>query len=303
MKNQLVFTCFFTFCYSFTAFGQSEFGALGTKWTYTEDRPTVPPPGSHWPYVLESESEVLIQGLVCKKLVGGQGFPEELIYIRTEGDSVFWWNAATQQFYLLYDFSAQPGDSWAIDMWPNTDGVGMSVFTLHVDSTGYEIWEGDSLRVWYVSYSGYEAYWGVRYLEKVGSPCFFTPVAGNFDRPICGLRCFEAPPATDYIFVDYPCDTVYTAIYTGIAEDADEKQIKVYPNPASRRITLDCSLYQDKILHLELFDPTGKRIYFESFNNDGSSVFEVSNIENGLYYLRLSHGEQALKHFKISVVH
>lgn len=303
MKNQLVFTCFFAFCCSLAIFGQSEFAAIGTKWTYTEYRLTAPPPGSEWPYVLESESEVLIQGFVCKKLVGGQGLPGELIYIRTEGDSVLWWNADTQQFYLLYDFSAQPGDSWNIDMWPNTDDVGMSVVTVHVDSTGYEIWEGDSLKVWYVSYSGYEAYWEVRYLEKIGSPCFFTPVAGNFDRPICGLRCFETPAATDYIFVDYPCDTIINSVFSSSQDPTSSEHIKIYPNPASGRITLEYPFWKGDILQIELLDLTGKRKFYESFHNDDNAVFDVSNIDNGLYFLRLSHAEQVLAHVKICVVH
>jgi hypothetical protein len=187
-------------------------------------------------------------------------------------------------------------------MWPNTDDVGMSVVTVQVDSTGYEIWEGDSLKVWYVSYSGYEAYWDVRYLEKVGSPCFFTPVASNFDRPICGLRCFETPPATDYIFVDYPCDTVINSIFSSSQYPTISEHIKFYPNPASGQVTLEYPFQNGEILQIELYDLTGKQVRSERFDNNVTYTFDTSGLPDGIYSLRLLHNGWVLKNMKLIII-
>jgi len=158
MKIQLVLTCFFTLCCSFAAFSQSDFAAIGTQWTYSQ---WVPGPntafGTRKPYYMQVDAEVVFQGRLCRRIIGGRaGFPQEpLFYVYNQGDSVFCWNAYNHWFNLLYDFSAETGDSWEIEMPAGSLPDGDTSISVFIDSIGYTIQNNDTLKVWYITYDDY----------------------------------------------------------------------------------------------------------------------------------------------------
>jgi Secretion system C-terminal sorting domain len=304
MKNQVFFTCFWVVLCSVVAFGQSGFAAIGTQWTYTQ---WVPGPntafGTFEPYYMKVDSEVVFQDRLCRRLIGGRASQPQLIhfFLYNEGDSVFWWDWYNDRFNLLYDFSAETGDSWEIEMPHGSLPKGDTTITVLVDSMSYMVMNNDTFKVWHISYNEW-ADWSDILIEGIGSTCYMIPSPDIHEFNVCGLRCFENT-LTDVNFVNHPCDTIISTIISSSEDPADTGYIKMYPNPAADQVTLEYPFGNVEALHLELFDITGKRLYFKSFKNDGGAVFDVSNLINGLYYLRVSHGEQVLKHFKVSVVH
>lgn len=79
---------------------------------------------------------------------------------------------------------------------------------------------------------------------------------------------------------------------------------RVYPNPASSQVTFEFNLTSEAPLSAELFDMNGRLIdlisagSFSTGNNNGS--FDVSNLQNGIYILRLT-GDSVVKNHRVIV--
>lgn len=296
MKPSSFFTCFFIFCCCFTTFAQSDFAAVGTKWTYTQGGVGIMPNSTnHWPYVLESINEEMYQGHLCKKILDHTTINDFSYYVYSEGDSVFYWDLFHNQFALLYNFSAQAGYTWIIEMPDNSPAY------ITVDSVGFIVVNNDTLKTWYISYTEHID-WGKTIVEGIGSTFFFIPYIDNDDLNIYEIRCFESS-LESYAFVDYPCDSVYTTIFVDINESEEVDPIKIYPNPASGQITLKCPFLQGETLTMALFDLSGRQLRSEQFINNGLFLLDASAVPNGLYQLQVLHETKVLKNLKMSIVH
>lgn len=302
MKNHLILSLLGIILSSFHASGQSDFAQVGTKWTYTEASPGVMPNSTvYMPYVMESVSEEVFEGKLCKKIIGLQPFFNFTFYVYSQNDSIFRWDGDNNRFNLLYDFTAEAGDSWDIEMPHFALGNGDTTINVLVDSVGFMVRNEDTLKVWYITY-GEAADWGNTIIEGIGNYYFFIPLPDIFERCICGgVRCFESPHA-DYVFVDYPCDTIYTEVISGIEEISDSDQISIFPNPTSGQITLSPLTLNGVVLSLEIVDLTGKTVFSETFKNIGPRIIDTTQLPRGLYVLRLSEDGQTLKSIKLTVV-
>jgi hypothetical protein len=294
MKNQLVFTCFLILFGSANAFSQSDFAAIGTQWTYTQwvSSPN-PAIGWRYPYYMKADSEVVFQGRLCRRLIGGRaGQPQlPLFYVYNEGDSVICWDWENERFNLLYDFSAETGDSWEIPMPSGFSPFGDTSIIISVDSTSQTVINNDTLKVWHISYDEF-ADWSSILIEHIGSTCFFIPRPDLYESNICVFRRFENS-VMDFNFVNYPCDSIITTNTSSSENPTEAEFIKIYPNPASDRITVECPFGIGETLYLELFDLSGKRVHFESCKNDGSLVFDLSNMASGFYSIRITGANKA----------
>jgi hypothetical protein len=68
----------------------------------------------------------------------------------------------------------------------------------------------------------------------------------------------------------------------GIPELAEDAFGQVYPNPASERISISMPLNSD----VSVYDNTGRKILETSTNNE-TMVMDVSNLEQGIYFLHI----------------
>lgn len=90
-----------------------------------------------------------------------------------------------------------------------------------------------------------------------------------------------------------------TATITGVEEMpfADFSNIKIYPNPSSTDVNVDFWLDQPGNIQAEVFDLTGKEMtapIFKHFHPGNNSFnFETSNLDNGMYFLKLSTDTQS----------
>lgn len=94
-------------------------------------------------------------------------------------------------------------------------------------------------------------------------------------------------PTTDEWFVvvdSMGCDV--TDCYLGLEEENTETvSFSVYPNPTSDNFTIELKgNYNTSKMHYKLMDLTGKKVQEGNLMN---SKLDVSNLDNGVYYLRL----------------
>jgi hypothetical protein len=148
MKNILPILLFST-CVSISFAQDIDFAPIGAKWHYSEEI-FVSFPVKTIPRTIEVTGEALIGGRMCRKI---EGIPPECTlpepcFVYSSHDSVFYWSTFANQFCLLYDFGAMPGEGW---VFKGLDPVQDSFF-VRVDSISYRIIAQDTLRVMHTTY-------------------------------------------------------------------------------------------------------------------------------------------------------
>lgn len=73
---------------------------------------------------------------------------------------------------------------------------------------------------------------------------------------------------------------------TGL-DDKLERQVNVYPNPASGQLFIELNAMVSK-LNVEIYNMTGQLVMNEIFRNTGTIGLDVSGLTNGIYILKLN---------------
>jgi hypothetical protein len=83
----------------------------------------------------------------------------------------------------------------------------------------------------------------------------------------------------------------------GIKEVDASGELSVFPNPGNGRITLNFENALTGEVKLEVFDLTGRRLYFESLTNAASlrnKNLDLTSLDVGFYVLKISSGKQKM---------
>lgn len=145
-------------------------------------------------------------------------------YIYEENDKVFWWNKDLQEFTVLYDYAAEPGDEWEIK-------VGEESITVHVDNVDIIDYQGENRKV--ITISDAEGVFNGDIVVGFGHLTSFFPerlMRSTKGFRVNGLRCYWADDALLYHNGD-DCDAIYGELH-GV-EEMYENGYAVYPNPAN----------------------------------------------------------------------
>lgn len=290
MKYKSLFLAFFSVSYGLLA--QSlDFVPLGAKWYYTE---TQYAPPSIFPHIVAVESKEMYQGKLCSKLSapGPGSLPEIPCYVYTQGDSVFFYSHFSNQFEMLYDFSAAVGDSWVIGGLAAVDPP-ISSDTIRVDSISTININGTNLKVWHISNS-FLYDWGDQIIETIGNTGLFAPRYGFFDIAVWGLRCYESPNV-DYHLVPYPCDTVI--ISTSTKNPTWENEINLLPTPFQDRLTIVTEL-SFALETFTIYDQTGALMLQKPIFSRATEI-NTANLAPGLYYYTLTVKDKGIKRGKL----
>ncbi len=162
----------FTFMLAFLAniiIAQTEWAPLGAKWTYSY---------VNSPFHLQSIGDTIINGHNCKTIKVADWNNYYYTY-KNSINQVFYWNFDQNQFHLVYDFSKGQGESWVC-----TDPVSNYSFTVTVDSVRNFIIDQDTLKVQYITNSGYAYSLGPYIIENIGSCWYQLPTNLSLDPPI-----------------------------------------------------------------------------------------------------------------------
>lgn len=271
------------------------FAPLGAKWTYTY--------ADHLPFSFTyrpCEATVgaieMFQGRMCSRLdfhpIPPWGamphiWTGDTIYLYENNDSVYFWSPYSQQFQLLYDFTADVGSSWVIGGLANSDENYPDSIVVTIDSTSTLLLNGDTLRVWHHGFSMYYD-WGMDIIEGIGNNGFLIPSWGLFESRVGNLRCFDYPPQA-WQFVPYPCDTVIFNLIGSTDESGREKMLTVSPNPFTNEISISATGRTGNGI-LSLFDPKGRLVYREEVSYPGT--LELSHLPDGLYVCQFTEDGQ-----------
>ncbi len=215
---------------------------VGAKWTYIQSS-GFGENGNF--YRLQVALDTTIDGKPCKKMVGGYNcalLPNAGEYVSFEGKKAYRYDFKTRRFWLLYDWSANVGDTVTVYV-PTTQTV--DSFKIRIDSTTSWTPNGEALRIQKFKPIGVSRWLfaSQQIIEKLGANAFFFPQASNCSPIQFGaMRCFEEPMQTPIKFVTYTCDTVIIRVRT--SDIFRQRKIDLSPTPSVSDVflTLDAPI-------------------------------------------------------------
>lgn len=274
---------------------------IGAKWYYNFY-------GSSYS-IFESVGDTVINGITCRKIQKSKPYDycfrpmQEYTYY--SNDSVYFYDFNISDFQLLYDFDAVAGDFWFY-RFPgyNFSGDMDSIKTI-VDSTDFVIINGITLKRLFVHYEDYNFEYEWLFddygldtsiiIEFIGDLRHMVNTyaldgwlseypLGNF------VRCYD-----DSFIGHYETGIVDSCNYVNLLDitDFENESFSVYPNPTNDKIFLDgdSSFYK-------IYSSDGKLI--QSGEVGSEHAIDVSNLQNGIYFLTLDDSKQAIRFVKVT---
>lgn len=237
-----------------------DFAPVGAKW-WINQIVLDPIPADSF-VIVEVTGEEMKEGELCRVIsnLSGCGLPEP-VFVFTRHDSVFFFSEVTDQFELLYDFTATVGSSWTVKGLAHIFGNEHTVTVTEVKEVDYQ---GQVLMTWMLD--GNFTIWGDRMVEKAGNLWHIGPtysedcIPGQSGFMPHYVRCYEEDGEL-YKFVFSDCDE-YDDISL-IEEMAQAHMFRLTPNPATSatRLELDAWLHHHRDIRLRLLHPSGRAIY------------------------------------------
>jgi len=113
-------------------------------------------------------------------------------------------------------------------------------------------------------------------------------IIGDFSHITIPLTNFTLSDSiVEIAFIDRYLNTMkgtYSGNYTGKSEiDFNKNKIKVYPNPASEYISINCSNETLQNKTLTIYSSDGKKVYSEKIKRYSEPVINISNYNPGIY--------------------
>jgi hypothetical protein len=290
-------------------FSQQHFAPVGAKWYYTPHCNGV----SNCEYfTFESVADTLVDGQVARKIIYTNHTPDvdEVIPDATlimYGDSNKIYYHFEDEFHVLYDFSAEIGDTLNIKLGTFANyyqlGSGNLIsnsqeIQVLVNSVGMTTINNENLRTLNYSFvldNNPDAIWGNfnfgngSIIERIGNTNAglfgesLTQVLGGFTG---NFRCYEDSSFTysnpNYTF---PCDYIFS---TAIKE-LNEEQFQIFPNPVSNKLFIKKRSGNPNSYKVQIIDVKGIILneVFHSINSNETIEIDTQNIKDGFYFLRI----------------
>jgi hypothetical protein len=205
--------------------------------------------GAEWYYeILNDDGSITYQHLMCTGDTTINGKRPKIIirsntqydkdlhtevtheYVYEENGKVFWWNKRLGKFTVLYDFSAEVGDEWIIEVGDET------IITRVYDS---EIQYINGIPYKKLTIADQDNVFSGNLLSTIGHMTSFFPerlmTRGKGYR-VDGLRCYWVEDELVFYQGNENCDAIYAELHNGVGEDGPSTgsgTLTVYPNPAN----------------------------------------------------------------------
>ncbi len=274
------FIPFLFFIFSISFLSAQEFAPVGATWTYK----LFWIQGTNFP-TLTSSKDTIVNNKVCKFLEGYLSCTYITPIVYEENGQVFYYDEIGDDFFLLYDFNLNAGESWTIHV-PNS-WLGLDSIVYIVDSVGTFTYNGNILKTQYVhplenygvSFSGGS---DIIY-ENIGSGNNFF-LQSHVCDPVTGpLRCYDDENVGLIKFV--PEDTPCNSFGSSVENKINSKEINIYPNPFNDYIFIDTELSVQKI---KIFNAQGVLIQEENnFNWNQKIELKNKHLVQGLYFVEI----------------
>jgi len=276
------------------------------------------PVGARWEYQqrsfssttscqVEVRKDTIIDARSCKVFkTNCAPEPEDTFYLCPEGEKVY--RYADSTFHILYDFTAQLGDT--ITTWVPFAGIG-SIFEskIHkevVDSVGFVILAGKE----------YRAYWTTNPIDLGSSFSFLPrPVVEKFGDFDFMLPQFIANVTFPLTFYEDSCTTLQlnclpTLCQYELEERCDTttqvenlslfQELKVYPVPADAALVIQNP--SNQIVEYQIYTINGQRMGTGTIQGKNQTPIFTGNLPNGIYLLA-TYTHQGTQYRKIVVQH
>jgi hypothetical protein len=220
-------------------------------------------------------------------------------YVRSLGDTVFLLNLGTGMQEILYDFSLQIGDS---ALFTFDDIIG-NIYLI-VEQIDTLIIDGEQRRRLFFSEPPPMGFFFVNevWIEGIGSlhgPLF--PVnARLFDDQGVYLQDLACYFSSDEILWSHPdynqCYLEHLNVPIGIAESETQLANRIYPNPVTDRLYIDCDRSKPTKEEIILRDALGRLADITVVEvSEQSIAIDLSLIPSGIYTVQMRHGTEFIR--------
>ena len=199
-------------------------------------------------------------------------------YVYEENGVVYWWNSTLDKFTVLYNFGAEEGDAWTVE-------VGDMAFTTQVYATELQYINGIPYKRFTIADSG--NIFSGSLLSSIGHQTSFFPeklmTKGKGYR-VEGLRCYWLDDELIYKFGDEDCDAIYDELHHGI-DETDEAQFSVYPNPANGVLYVEtvCTPSLPNKTY-RITNPLGQTLMQGNIATDCQQI-DIESLPAGMYFI------------------
>lgn len=189
-----------------------------------------------------------------------------------DGNKVYRYIEEIEEWTLLYDFTAQEGDTLTHYAGQN------EFFKITIDSISNLVISGDTFLVQHISRIGpIDVVWGNRNIQFMGNDAFMVPIF-LLVFPL-ELRCYFPSPERQYSLVSFACDLVPTESRTSIAQT-----LTIYPNPIKDILFIEDNHFKPKHTKLYIYNAQGqivrKGLYI-------SNEISVADLQKGIYVISI----------------
>ena len=210
-----------------------------------------------------------------------------------ENDSIYFYDYHSESFKLVMDLGMQVGDTLTYTLFSTIGGEDPyeAQADLIVLDEGEVMVNGNELRQLTVSAPTFTGVESITFTETLGFSHFFLVIPDLLSGFCDGeypnqLRCYSSPNFGMYAAVEYGCDTSF--VITDISE-IDSPRIRVYPNPADQKISLELeNRPTGEPMEVSIFDLQGRKVKSENFVQD-QRLFSIdsSDLPDGTFLLKL----------------
>jgi hypothetical protein len=280
------------------------FAPIGATWHYSENF-FYPYPYLEYFMKFEVTGDTIIDGHNCSiihkdgKAVCYDRPDDEFVY--SSNDTVFVYDQNYSVFRILYDFSANAGDSWEFIVDGFDPATDQDTNVIMVDSTDLVIINGQSLKRLFVTYQftsddlGYFEYPST-IIELLGD----TKYMFNYFQDILmtcdvnssgGLRCYE-DSFLGFHDTGIADSCEYFELYNNLTEN-EQAFFSIAPNPSSDFIQIKM---KQNIPDLIQIRDTYGRLVLETTD----TLINVSDFREGIYFIQIqSEGKWSTERFSI----
>ncbi|MDO5315325.1 MAG: leucine-rich repeat domain-containing protein [bacterium] len=203
-------------------------------------------------------------------------------YIYEENGVVYWWNQTLGKFTVLYDFGAEVGDEWTIE-------VGNETITTKVYATEVQYIDGIPYKKLAIADPN-ETFNG-NLLSTIGhSTSFFPEKLMNQGKGfrVEGLRCYWLNGDLILKTTNDDCDAIYAELHNGINEDGPSTgsgTFAVYPNPTDGILfvqTLRATSLPDQTYRI--INLMGQTLLTGNISAETQQI-DISTLPAGMYFI------------------
>lgn len=207
----------------------------------------------------------------------GRKLNNDLVFY-SRNDSVFYYNVEQYKFELIYDFSANEGDTIELCA-PSSELSDLKSFKVIIDAINDEEYDGVTLKKYHtISINSDFRFEKDFYMERIGA-IYFLPVFGYSIPESDYLKCYE----DSSILINYsniPCDSLIGNLIH-INERGD---LVIHSDPENGIIEIQ-SIGKEELV-IELSDISGRLVYSKRHDLD-KTIIDISSLETGIYLIRV----------------